>query len=126
MSLLASKPTSREAVILRSIELNLNPRGEGDMDEQSLASLDVVLGCFHSSLRKKEDRTERCLAPLRNPMIQILGHPRGRICYNCRLGLSSNLPQLRMQESNANASRTLGRDLNCRPGRLVFEKRQGA
>lgn len=74
---------------LRSVELNLNPRGEGDMDSRALAKLDIVLGCFHSSLRKKEDQTERYLAALRNPDIQILGHPQGRI-YNHRIGLTAD------------------------------------
>ena len=36
--------------VMRSIELNLNPKGEGDMSPASLARLDIVLGCFHSSL----------------------------------------------------------------------------
>jgi histidinol phosphatase-like PHP family hydrolase len=75
--------------VLRSAELNLDPRGNGDMDSAALRRLDVVLGCFHSALRKKEDQTDRYLAALRNPDIQILGHPRGRI-YNFRLGLSAD------------------------------------
>ena len=75
--------------VLRSIELNIDPQGNGDMDPSALDRLDVVLGCFHSSLRKKEDQTERYLAALRNPSIQILGHPRGRI-YNFRMGLSAD------------------------------------
>ena len=79
--------------VLRSIELNLDPRGHGDMDSDSLKKLDLVLGCFHSALRKKEDQTERYLAALRNPDIQILGHPRGRI-YNYRLGLSAHWTQV--------------------------------
>src|SRR5205807_3077844 len=60
--------------VLRSIEMNLNPRGEGDMDPKSLARLDLVLGAFHSALRTKEDQTARYVAALRNPDIQILGH----------------------------------------------------
>jgi histidinol phosphatase-like PHP family hydrolase len=75
--------------VLRSAELNLDPAGKGDMDRESLRSLDLVLGCFHSALRKKEDQTQRYVAALRNPDIQILGHPRGRI-YNYRLGLSAD------------------------------------
>jgi histidinol phosphatase-like PHP family hydrolase len=75
--------------LLRSIELNLNPLGEGDMPRRTLAQLDIVLGCFHSALRKKEDQTERYVRALRNPDIQILGHPRGRI-YNFRLGLNAD------------------------------------
>ena len=79
--------------VLRSVELNLNPRGQGDMDEESLSRLDLVLGCFHSSLRTKDDQTERYLAALRNPTIHILGHPRGRI-YNFRLGLTADWPRI--------------------------------
>ncbi len=75
--------------VLRSVELNLSPTGTGDMDQAALDRLDVVLGCFHSALRRKEDQTERYLAALRNPSIHILGHPRGRI-YNFRLGLSAD------------------------------------
>ena len=66
--------------------MNLNPRGDGDMEPRALDRLDLVLGSFHSSLRTVEDQTKRYLLALRNPNIQILGHPRGRI-YNYRLGL---------------------------------------
>src|SRR3984957_13287692 len=79
--------------VLCSIELNLNSNGEGDMSAESLARLDIVLGCFHSSLRKSEDQTGRYLSALRNPAIQILGHPRGRI-YNFRAGLSADWPRV--------------------------------
>jgi len=65
----------KNITVLRSIELNLNPAGEGDMDAKALRSLDLVLGSFHSALRRKHDQTERYLAALRNPHIQILGHP---------------------------------------------------
>ena len=78
-----------ELAVLRSLELNLNPKGEGDMSSESLAQLDLVLGSFHSALRKKEDQTERYLAALRNPDVQVLGHPRGRV-YNFRLGLNAD------------------------------------
>ena len=79
--------------VLRSVELNLNPRGEGDMDASCFAHLDLVLGCFHSSLRGKQDQTDRYIAALRNPDVHILGHPRGRI-YNFRLGLTCDWPRV--------------------------------
>jgi histidinol phosphatase-like PHP family hydrolase len=53
----------------------------------------LVLGSFHSSLRIVEDQTDRYLAALRNPHIQIMGHPRGRI-YNFRIGLSADWPRV--------------------------------
>jgi histidinol phosphatase-like PHP family hydrolase len=73
--------------------LNLNLAGQGDMEADALKHLDFVLGCFHSSLRKEEDQTERYLSALRNPLIQTLGHPRGRI-YNFRLGLNADWPRV--------------------------------
>lgn len=69
--------------------MNLNPRGEGDMDSRALRQLDLVLGSFHSALRTKEDQTSRYLTALRNRDVHILGHPRGRI-YNFRLGLAAD------------------------------------
>lgn len=74
--------------MLASIELNINPAGEGDMDPWALRQLDIVLGSFHSQLRKTDDQTDRYLAAIRNPDLHILGHPRGRI-YNFRLGLKA-------------------------------------
>jgi putative hydrolase len=72
--------------ILRSVELNLDVEGRGDMDPAALARLDLVLGSFHSALREKSDQTERYLAALRNPDVHVLGHPRGRM-YGRRVGL---------------------------------------
>lgn len=71
---------------LRSIEMNLSPEGEGDMDPDALARLDLVLAAFHSALRRTEDQTERYVAALRNPVFHVLAHPRGRK-FNNRLGL---------------------------------------
>ncbi|HEY1049703.1 MAG TPA: PHP domain-containing protein, partial [Prosthecobacter sp.] len=75
--------------ILKSAEVNLSPAGEGDMKPAALKKLDVVLGCFHSSLRTTDDQTDRYLAGLRNPDIQILGHPQTRV-YDKREGLKAD------------------------------------
>lgn len=63
------------------------------MELDALDKLDIVIGCFHSSLRRTDDQTPRYLATLRNPGIQTLGHPRGRI-YNYRAGLSADWPRV--------------------------------
>ena len=98
--------------VLASIEMNLNPRGEGDMDPRALAKLDVVLGSFHSVLRVKHDQTERYLAALRNPDIQILGHPRGRI-YNYRVGLKADWPEVFAQAAKLDKAV----EIDCYPDR---------
>ena len=75
--------------VLRSIEMNVTPSGEGDVDPKVLRSLDIVLGSFHSSLRKTDDQTERYMSALAHPQLHVLAHPRGRI-YNFRAGLSAD------------------------------------
>jgi histidinol phosphatase-like PHP family hydrolase len=72
--------------LIKSLEMNLNTEGAGDMEEAALAPLDLVLGAFHSKLRSKDDQTERYISAMRNPSINVLAHPRGRI-YNFRAGL---------------------------------------
>lgn len=75
--------------VLRGIEMNVSPAGAGDMDEGFLESLDLVLGAFHSQLRKTEDQTDRYLRALENRAIDVHAHPRGRI-WNFRLGLTAD------------------------------------
>jgi histidinol phosphatase-like PHP family hydrolase len=75
--------------ILRGIEMNVSPEGEGDMDEAFLADRDIVLGAFHGQLRKKEDQTERYFRALANRTVDVHAHPRGRI-WNFRLGLTAD------------------------------------
>jgi putative hydrolase len=72
--------------VLRSMEVDLFPDGTLDMDDDSLASLDLVLGAFHSELRVKEDQTERYLAALGQPRLHVLAHPKARM-YGRRVGL---------------------------------------
>lgn len=79
--------------VLRSLEMNLNMEGEGDMAPEVLAPLDLVLGSFHSQLRKKEDQTPRYLGAVTNPSVNVLGHCRGRI-YNHREGLHADWPRV--------------------------------
>jgi histidinol phosphatase-like PHP family hydrolase len=80
-------------VVLKGIEMNLTPEGEGDMEPAALARLDLVLGAFHSKLRLKEDQTERYVAALANRTVHVLAHPRGRM-FNFRLGLTADWPRV--------------------------------
>jgi len=98
--------------VLRSLEMNLNPRGEGDMDPEALQALDLVMGSFHSSLRRTEDQTGRYLSAIRNPHVQILGHPRGRI-YDYRLGLKADWPRVFAEA----ARRHKAVEIDCYPDR---------
>ncbi|HEX3326771.1 MAG TPA: PHP domain-containing protein [Actinomycetota bacterium] len=78
-----------ELHLLRALEMNIDPTGQGDMEDEALDRLDLILGSFHSKLRVTEDQTERYVAALHNPHVHVLGHPRGRK-YNFRMGLDAD------------------------------------
>jgi histidinol phosphatase-like PHP family hydrolase len=98
--------------ILRSLEMNINTEGEGDMEPEALAQLELVIGSFHSQLRTKDDQTDRYLAMLENPWVQIVGHPRGRM-YNRRDGLNAEWD--RVFETAAALGKAL--EINGQPAR---------
>ena len=75
--------------VLRSQEVDLFADGSIDMDDDSLSSLDLVLGAFHSALRVKEEQTERYVTALRQPRLHVLAHPKARM-YGRRPGLSAD------------------------------------
>jgi histidinol phosphatase-like PHP family hydrolase len=79
--------------VLRSMEVDVFPDGTLDIDDDSLASLDLVLGALHSALRLKDDQTERYLTALRQPRLHVLAHPKARM-YGRRVGLVADWPRV--------------------------------
>ncbi|MCP4167033.1 MAG: DNA polymerase/3'-5' exonuclease PolX [Chloroflexi bacterium] len=66
--------------LLRGTELEVLADGTLGLADDVLADLDVVVASIHSSLRQERDIiTERCLTAVRNPHVDILGHPTGRL-----------------------------------------------
>jgi putative hydrolase len=98
--------------ILRSLEMNLSPEGEGDMDVELLDELDLLVAAFHSKLRVKEDETERFLRAVANPRVNVLAHPRGRR-YDVRLGLRADWDRV----ARAAAGRDLALEIDSWPDR---------
>jgi putative hydrolase len=79
---------SKEIRLLKSIEMNLRPDGSGALDAAELKRFEIVVGSFHSQLRSTEDETDRYVAALRNPCVDIIGHPRARM-FGRRGGLNA-------------------------------------
>lgn len=79
--------------VLRSMEMDVLADGSSDMDPEALVGLDVILGAFHTRLRAPEDQTDRYVAALRNPDVQILAHPRARM-FGKRVGLLADWPHV--------------------------------
>lgn len=66
--------------ILRGTEMEIHADGSLDYDDEVLASLDVVIASIHSGRSQPMAQlTERALAAIENPHVDVLAHPTGRI-----------------------------------------------
>jgi DNA polymerase (family 10) len=66
--------------ILRGIEVDITADGSLALPDEVLAELDIVVASPHVSLRQPiEQATERLLRAIRNPHVDIIGHPTGRL-----------------------------------------------
>jgi DNA polymerase (family 10) len=69
--------------ILRGIEVDITADGSLALSDEVLAELDIVVASPHVSLRQPiEQATERLLRAIRNPHVDIIGHPTGRLIGN--------------------------------------------
>jgi putative hydrolase len=117
--------------ILTGIEVDINPDGTLDQEDELLARLDVVVGSVHSELRADEAvMTRRMLKAVANPHLDILGHCTGR-----RLPTKNNdrahARTSSRPPSDFDAKRVFAAaaehgkaiEINCRPDRLDPPKR---
>ncbi len=66
--------------ILKGSEVNINKDGTLDIDDETLAKLDVVGAAVHSNFNMPEaDMTARIIRAMENPNVDIIFHPTGRI-----------------------------------------------
>lgn len=66
--------------ILHASEVEIKADGSLDYPDEFLASLDLVLASLHTSLRQPREKvTQRLINAIRNPHVDIIGHPTGRL-----------------------------------------------
>ena len=66
--------------VLHATEVEIKADGTLDYPDEFLASLDLVLASLHTSLRQPRQKiTERLVKAVRNPHVDIIGHPTGRL-----------------------------------------------
>ena len=66
--------------ILQGCEANILSDGSIDIKDQALKELDFVIAGVHSSFKMEKERmTERMIKAMRNPNVDIISHPTGRI-----------------------------------------------
>jgi len=70
----------RRLTVLKGAEVDIHPDGTLDLDDATLAALDLVCVSIHSAFDLGErEQTRRLLAALRHPSVDVLGHPTGRL-----------------------------------------------
>src|SRR5574341_352059 len=66
--------------ILSGIEVDIRGDGKLDLPDEMLKELDIVVATVHSRFNlPKEQMTKRIVKALENPVVDILGHPTGRL-----------------------------------------------
>lgn len=102
--------------ILTGIEVDILLDGALDQEEELLAELDVVVGSVHSKLRMPAgEMTDRMLAAVANPHLDILGHCTGRKVRG-RVRPESEFDAAAV--FTACAERGVAVEINSRPDRL--------
>lgn len=66
--------------VLKGCEANILNDGSIDINDKTLAELDYVIAGIHSNFKmEKSKMTERMIKAMRNPHVDIISHPTGRI-----------------------------------------------
>ncbi len=66
--------------ILKGAETNILNDGSIDINDETLKKLDFVIAGIHSSFKMpREKMTERIIKAMKNPNVDIISHPTGRI-----------------------------------------------
>jgi DNA polymerase (family 10) len=108
--------------VLPGIEVDILADGALDLDDSTLAQMDIVVASVHSHFAQPlEEMTARVLRALENPQVRILGHPTGRKVLN-REAYAINIDSILRRaaalgvavEHNASPARSDLNDLNLR------------
>lgn len=105
--------------ILRGCEVDILPDGSLDLDDETLAQLDLVVASVHSSFDMSGTRmTRRIISAMKNPFVDILGHPTGRKLGR-RLPYGVDLEEI----LRAAAALDVAVEVNASPRRLDLDYR---
>ena len=70
-------------LLLQGSEIEIRADGSLDYPDEVLAGLDIVIASLHTSLRQERAViTARLLNAIRNPHVDVIGHPSGRLMPN--------------------------------------------
>jgi DNA polymerase (family 10) len=103
-----------DMVLLHGTELNIQPDGSVDWDQEFLSGFDVCVASIHSHFNMpKDEMTRRMIRAMENPSVNIIGHPTTR-----KIGARSPI-ELDLDEVFKAAARTgTALEINAYPDRL--------
>lgn len=104
-------------LVLHASEVEIKADGSLDYPDEFLATLDLVLASMHTSLRQPREKvTERMIKAIRNPYVDIIGHPTGRLIPD-REGADLDMDAV----LKAAAETGVALEINAHPSRLDLE-----
>ncbi|MFN7035335.1 MAG: PHP domain-containing protein, partial [Bellilinea sp.] len=107
-----------ELLLLQGAEVEIKADGSLDLPDETLAELDMVIASLHVSLRQpREEITARLLRAIRNPHVDIIGHPSGRLLPN-REGADLDWELI----LNAAREENVALEINANPSRLDLDE----
>jgi DNA polymerase (family 10) len=104
-------------LVLHASEVEIKADGTLDYPDEFLATLDLVLASMHTSLRQPREKvTQRVINAIRNPHVDIIGHPTGRLIPD-REGADLDMDAV----LHAAAETGVALEINASPYRLDLE-----
>ncbi len=104
-------------ILLQGTEVEIRADGSLDYSDEALAKLDMVIASLHTSLRQpRQQVTERLIRAIRNPHVDIIGHPTGRL-FPAREGADLDMEAV----FQAAAESGVALEMNAHPDRLDLD-----
>ena len=111
------KKLGDKITVLHASEVEIKADGSLDYPDEFLATLDLVLASMHTSLRQPREKvTERVIKAIRNPYVDIIGHPTGRLIPD-REGADLDMDAVLA----AAAESGVAMEINAHPARLDLD-----
>jgi len=104
-------------ILLRGTEVEIRVDGSLDYPDEVLEKLDIVVASLHSGLRQpRQQVTQRMINAIRNPHVDIIGHPTGRLIPN-RAGADLDMETV----IQAAGEYGVALEINAHPSRLDLD-----
>jgi DNA polymerase (family 10) len=104
-------------LVLHATEVEIKADGSLDYPDEFLSTLDLVVASLHTSLRQPREKvTQRLIRAIRNPHVDIIGHPTGRL-FPDREGADLDMDAV----LQAAAESGVALEINAHPSRLDLD-----